>query len=154
MRPVKVIAYGLLLLPLAEVLAFLLVSTLVGFPAALVFLILVSVSGIIVLRRVGTRSVSRLRRSAMGGRFRSFVVEDSGFGPALAGVFLLVPGFVTGALGALLLFRASRRGLTALLRRHWASRRRPDHSGVLDLEPDEWKSLPTSQDPRHQWDQT
>ena len=57
----------------------------------------------------------------------------------MAGIFLLIPGFITDVLGLLLLLAPLRRGLAALLGRGW---RRPRADGVVDLEPEQWHQVP------------
>ena len=66
MNRLKFIAWGLLALPVAEVVAFALVAHLTGIATAVMLLILVSLSGVLVLRRSGTA----LGRTASGGSWR------------------------------------------------------------------------------------
>jgi len=68
-------------------------------------------------------------------------------GPGLGGIFLLIPGFLTSALGIVILFPLSRRWLLARFQRLFADRPQPAAPGVIDLAPDEWRPLPGDKPP-------
>jgi UPF0716 protein FxsA len=142
MHPVKMIVAGLLALPLAEIAVFVLVASLVGLAKALVLLALVSFAGLLVLRRVGSGAVRRLRTAA-GNAEATIALDGAGMAVALAGILLLVPGFITGLLGTMVIFPVSRGWLLAALRRFSSSNRRPTGPQILDLAPDEWEALPS-----------
>ena len=69
MQLVKWIATGVLILPLAEIVAFIVVASQIGFAKALVLVLLISFFGVLVLRHAGAGQVMRLRTAA-GGDFR------------------------------------------------------------------------------------
>ena len=61
MQLVKWIATGLLVLPVAELAAFILVASQVGFTTALGLMILISLAGVLVLRHAGGGALARRR---------------------------------------------------------------------------------------------
>jgi UPF0716 protein FxsA len=141
MHPAKVIAIGLLALPIVEISAFVVVASLVGFFAAFLLLILVSCAGILVLRHFGG-GVTSLRTAAGRSRIAAASLDGSGAAAGVGGILLIIPGFATGLLGALMVFPLSRRWLVTLCRRLLSADRRPVDPEILDLSPDEWRALP------------
>jgi len=139
MRPVKMIAIGLLAWPAAEIAAFVLVAALVGFSAALLLIILVSFAGLLILRHFGG-GVTRTAAGRAG--FAAVTLDRTGMAPGLGGILLLIPGFITGLLGVMILFSASRRWLLAGCRHLLAAGRQPARSDIIELAPNEWQPLP------------
>lgn len=141
MRPVKMIAIGLLTWPLAEVVAFLIVATWVGVATALLLMILVSCTGVLILRHFGGRMA---RPPAVAGhrRFAALSMDETAMMPGLGGILLVIPGFITGVLGVLVLFPISRRWLLAACQRLFAVAPPPADPGIVDLAPNEWRPLP------------
>jgi UPF0716 protein FxsA len=85
--------------------------------------------------------VSRLRVVIGEQRLTALETDTAGTMFLLAGVLLLVPGFITDLIGIAVLIPPLRRGIAALLLRSVKSRAaRSD--GVVDLEPDEWRQVP------------
>lgn len=140
MRLIKLVAAALLAWPAAEIVAFILVATAVGFANALLLIFLMSFAGLFVLRRFGG-DVARFRTAAAGG-VATATLSRPEMAPSVAGILLLIPGFVTSLLGFIILLPVSRRWLLAACRRLWAAERRPAQPGVIDLAPDEWQALP------------
>jgi UPF0716 protein FxsA len=144
MRVLKIIALGLLLLPLAEVAAFLLVASVIGFAASVLLLILISLVGLAVLRRSGTDITVRRGGADTAGAASRLAGRDSG--AMIAGILLLLPGFMTGLAGAVMLHPKSRQWLLrSAISGVAAQRRSPSRSPgseVIDLSPEEWQSLP------------
>ena len=147
MQLVKWITTGVLVLPLAEIVAFIAVASQVGFAKALVLLVLISFFGVLVLRHAGAGQVTRLRTAA-GGDFRTIALGGGGAGTALGGILLVIPGFVTGLLGFLIIVPATRDWLVQTAMRHLLDRPRQPPPGTIDLAPDEWQSLPDPEAPR------
>jgi len=141
MHVAKAFAYGLVILPAAELAVFIIVAAFIGVPGALALLILVSLSGVIVLRRLGGGAFRRLRADI--GRKEDVRLGGSGIGAWIGAILLIVPGFITGLLGAALVVPASRRKLIALVRRFYLKRRNSEPD-VIDLAPHEWQRLPKS----------
>ncbi len=143
MRPIKMIVLGLFLLPLAEIAVFALVAGFVGFPSAFLLLILASLAGILVLRQTGGGAVTRLRTAAGNAQFTSVSLDGTGLATALGGILLVIPGFITGLLGFLVMLRPTRQWLlSGIGRLLWSGNRQPGPQ-TIDLEPDEWQRLPS-----------
>jgi UPF0716 protein FxsA len=143
MSLVKWAIFGLLLLPFVEIAVFIAVVVKLGFLAALALTILTSLAGMSVIRNAGTTEVARVR-SAFGERtIRSKELDGRGFLTVLGGFLLVLPGFVTDTLGALLLLPPTQNLIGAALRRAVArmdrASGRPD---VVDLPPDQWQRVP------------
>jgi UPF0716 protein FxsA len=136
--------FGLLALPLAEVIVFVAVAMKIGFLAALALTILTSLAGMAVVRGAGHGEVARVR-TALGDRTVSRVELDGrGFLTVIAGFLLIIPGFITDIIGALLLLGPTRSLIHAALRRAVgrAETRAARQSGVVDLSPDQWRHVP------------
>ncbi len=147
MQLVKWIATGVLVLPLAEIVAFVVVASQIGFAKALVLVLLISFFGVLVLRHAGAGQVTRLRTAA-GGDFRTIALAGGRAGTALGGILLVIPGFVTGVLGFLMIMPATRDWLVQTAMRLFLDRPRQPPPGTIDLSPDEWQSLPDPNAPR------
>jgi UPF0716 protein FxsA len=143
MHPVKAIALGLLAWPAAEIVAFFCVAAALGFANAILLIVLMSIAGLFVLRHFSSGST---RIEAPHGFFAASAWRG-GIGPGLAGIFLLIPGFLTSALGVVILFPMSRRWLLARFQRLFADRPRPSDPGIIDLAPGEWRPLPSDKLP-------
>jgi UPF0716 protein FxsA len=140
MHPVKGIALGLLALPVAEIAAFIAVASLVGTATAVVLLVLVSLAGVLVLRQVGSGAVTRLR--AAHAEIAGVTLGGTGMAAALGGILLVIPGFITGLLGLMVVFPVSRGWLLGAFRRLFSGDRRQTGPQTIDLAPDEWQALP------------
>ena len=136
MQLVKWIATGLLVLPLAELAAFILVASQVGFTTALGLVILISLAGMLVLRHVGGGAVTRLRTA---GRIevRGVALDGSGTGTDLGGILMVIPGFITGVLGLLMVMPTTRVWLAGTTLRHFTQQHRAPPPGTIDLTPEE-----------------
>jgi UPF0716 protein FxsA len=141
MHPIRAIGWGLVALPAAEIVAFALVAYLTGLSTAIVLLIVVSLSGVLVLRRVGLGTMRRLRTAGADVEIAAVNFQAPDLGAALGGVLLVIPGFITGLLGAIVVFPTSRKWLVAAFKRFFSAPRRR-RSDVLDLTPEEWHELP------------
>jgi UPF0716 protein FxsA len=139
MHPLKAVAIGLLAWPAAEIVAFFCVAAAVGFFNAIVLLVLMSVAGLLVLRHF---SSGPQHIHTAGGVFVASASNGS-IGPWLGGALLFIPGFLAGLAGVMVLFPPTRWLLLAGFRHLFASRPRPvADPDVIDLAPDEWRSLP------------
>jgi UPF0716 protein FxsA len=83
-------------------------------------------------------------RTAFGQRTVTRVELDGvGFLTVLGGFLLVLPGFITDAIGALLLLPFTRRLLGAALRRAVGrAERASGRPDVVDLPPGEWRRVP------------
>jgi UPF0716 protein FxsA len=143
---VKWIIPAILMLPLAEIAAFVTVASWIGFGWALLLALATTFCGVWVLRRAGRDGLARFR-GAMAAR-ADFDLGAGTFLTVLGGLLLVLPGFITDVLGGLVLIGPLRRRLVALLRPSTAAGRRGGAGaaeGVVDLDPEEWRQLPERQ---------
>ena len=131
---------GLLLLPLLELGALLLVAALLGWLATFTLFIGTSVIGALLLRRSGRADFDRLRSAVTLDGLRALNLNTPGLAAMIGGILLVFPGFITDVVGALLLLPAIRRWAASAIRK-------PEKSNspgrqVIDLEPTEWRQLP------------
>jgi UPF0716 protein FxsA len=137
--------FGLLALPLAEVIVFVAVAVKLGLLAALALTILTSLAGMAVIRSAGRGEVDRLRTALDDRVITRVELDGRGFLTVVAGFLLLLPGFLTDIIGALLLLGPTRRLIHAALRRaigRAAARAEAPRPGVVDLAPDQWRHVP------------
>ena len=135
MNVAKWLLFALLVLPLAELTGFIIVAAALGFLMALALQAASSFTGLMVLRYAGGAHITRVRAALDSGRVSALSADGTGSLTLLAGILLLIPGFITDALGVLLL-------LAAPLRRAPA---RAAHDGIVDLAPEQWHDV---EDPR------
>jgi UPF0716 protein FxsA len=146
---VKRIVIALLLLPPAEVAAFLLVVWAIGFLPALALMILTSAAGVLLLSRAGRGPITRLGGTIRARGVAGVAAEGSGLMRAVAGILLVLPGFITDLIGAGLLIRPLRRWIGAAIgRAAQAPRATTGAPAVIDLAPDEWHALPDEERPK------
>lgn len=126
-RPLKarLALAGLLLVPLIEIVVFVLVARAIGVWWALLALVAVSVLGAALVRRQWGASWASLQNALRSGRMPADEIADTAL-LACGGLLMLVPGFVTGVLGLLLVIPVTRflgRRLLAFLvaRRAWVT---------------------------------
>jgi len=105
----------LIVFPVAEVTAFVLVALAIGWLWALALLITTSVLGAGIARRQGRAAIGEVSRAIVERRPPGSAALDGALG-SLGGLLLAIPGFVTDALGVLLLVPPGRR-----LARRWIS---------------------------------
>jgi UPF0716 protein FxsA len=142
MNVAKWLVLALLVLPLAELTAFIAVASAIGFLRALALLLATSFAGALVLRHAGGSHIARVRTAWDQGSVTSLQADSSGALVLLAGILLLLPGFITDAFGLLLLLSPLRRAVGMAFGRGPAP---PRADGVVDLPPDDWHRVP---DPR------
>jgi UPF0716 protein FxsA len=133
---------GLLALPAAEVLAFVLVASLTGWLAATILLIATSVIGLTLLRRFGAADLSRLRAAFAADGIAAIHLDTPGMATLLGGILLVFPGFMTDLAGAALLVPTIRRWVRVKFAKAARDRRRSQRDRrVIDLEPGEWHQI-------------
>lgn len=94
-------------LPLAEIAVLIQVGRLVGVLPAILSLLFLSVAGALIAKREGTAVWRRLQESLARGEAPTGEIAD-GFLVLLGGALLLTPGFLTDALGLIMVFPLSR----------------------------------------------
>jgi UPF0716 protein FxsA len=133
---------AILLLPLAEIVTFVAVAALVGVGTAFLLLLATSLLGFVILRRAGRSGLHHLRAAVDGIKINEAAGRGSGhLLTIVAGLLLIVPGFLTDLLGAALLIRPVRRLCSNAVQR-WLHRRQPGGPSTVDLAPDEWTQVP------------
>jgi UPF0716 protein FxsA len=131
---------SVLVLPVAELAVFVVVAMQIGIAAALALTLAASFTGLILLKIAGRGSLAHVRVALADGRVREAEISGGSFFTALAGVLLVVPGFLTDIVGFLLLLPPVQRGLAAALGRVFHPQSQaPD--GVVDLAPGEWNRV-------------
>ena len=107
--------------PAVEILAFIEIGLAIGWLLTVVLLIGTSVLGAQLLRIQGRAAIGRVSLAVSEGRAPAGAAIDGVLG-FLGGVLLVIPGFVTDALGALLLLPPTRALTRRWLSRHYAGR--------------------------------
>jgi UPF0716 protein FxsA len=131
MNVAKWLLFALLALPFAELAAFIAVAVALGFFAALALQAAMSFAGLMLLRHAGGAHISRVRAALDSGRVSALSADGTGSLILLAGILLLVPGFITDFVGLVLLLGT-------------AFRRRPPPAasdGVIDLPQEQWRHV-------------
>jgi len=139
MNVAKWLLLAVLALPLMELAVFIAVAATIGFGWALTLLLFTSLAGALVLRHAGGSHIARARVALGEGNFTALQADGSGALTLLAGILLLIPGFITDVVGLLLLLAPLQRTLGALLRRGQPQAR---GDGVVDLSPEQWRRVP------------
>src|ERR1022692_1024529 len=107
----------LIAVPVLEALAFIEVGLAIGWLAAIALLLGISLLGWQLLRVQGRAAIDRVSLAVVERRPAGATGIDSALG-LLGALLLVIPGFLTDAVGALLLWRPTR-----ALTRRWISRR-------------------------------
>ncbi|GGM56630.1 UPF0716 protein FxsA [Halarchaeum rubridurum] len=99
---------GLLLIPLADALLLVASSAFLDWRLIVALVVLTGLLGMLAVRAEGRHTLRRIQRSLARGEPPTDELVDGGLLVA-AGAFLLTPGFVTDAVGFLLVFPPTRR---------------------------------------------
>jgi UPF0716 protein FxsA len=138
MNVAKWLLFAVLALPAMELAAFIAVAAAIGLLWALALVGATSFVGALILRHAGGNHIARVRVALGEGSFTALQADSSGGLILIAGILLLIPGFITDALGLLLLLAPLRQGMGAALRRGPAT----GADGVVDLAPEQWHHVP------------
>lgn len=137
--------------PLVELYVIVRVAGAIGALDTIALLVLVSLLGAWLVKRQGLAVLSRLRREVEAGRDPSRALVNGAL-VVLAGLLLIVPGFVSDALGLLLLLPPVRALVAPVLLRRLASSGgltvvRTTGSRRLDgtIDADAWDTTPDAQ---------
>jgi UPF0716 protein FxsA len=136
----KWIIGAILLLPLAEIVAFILVAAIVGTGLALLLMLATTLAGFLVLRRAGRSRIARFRVAVADTDVAGIQANTGGFLTVLAGLLLLLPGFITDLIGIAMLLGPVRRWCGRTFRL-WVRRRTPGERSTIDLAPGEWQQV-------------
>ena len=91
----------LLVVPLIEIAAFIVIGGQVGVATTLILILVTAIIGTMLLRRQGLAIVLQIRQELEANRIPARQLADGAM-IAVAGILLLTPGFVTDAIGFLL----------------------------------------------------
>lgn len=144
----RLIPLFILLLPLAEIAGFILVGQRIGLFPTLSLILLSAVAGIVLMRVQGFGVLTRLRQSGQEGRAPGKELLDAAM-ILIAGILLLIPGFLTDIIGLALFLPPVRGFLWNRLMRNvvvvdiggMQSARRPgsnDGQRTIDLDEDDF----------------
>jgi UPF0716 protein FxsA len=136
MNVAKWVLSVLLMLPFLELAAFIVVAAAVGFGWALALILASSLAGSLILRHAGGNHVARVRVAMSQGSFTALQTDGSGGLILLAGILLLIPGFITDAVGLVVL-------MASFWRRTFSvNAMNARNDGVVDLAPEQWHQIP------------
>lgn len=131
---------GLLALPAAEVAVFILVALTIGWLWTIAVFLATSLIGVIVLKHLGRADRDRFRSALASDGGRAIHLESSRLAAMIGGILLVLPGFITDIVGALLFLPQVRRWAGAAIGRAFRGRRpAPPARSVIDLAPDQWQ---------------
>lgn len=134
---------AILALVLLEIAAFAIIAAAIGPGLGLLFLAALSACGALVIRYGGTARTARLR-IATGRSWLAMLDIGNLRGRILvAGFLLLVPGFITGVLGIVVLAASLPHAFGAGRSRNFVA-----NDNVVDLAPEDWRHVGDTGDPR------
>ena len=110
-----------LLLPIAEIWLFILVGERIGAWQTVALVVLAAIAGSLLMRRQGLTVLGRAQAALAAGEFPAAALLDGLF-VLIAGALLIIPGFLTDAVGLLLFITPLRRWIGAGLW-SWVSHR-------------------------------
>jgi UPF0716 protein FxsA len=145
-HPLWLALIGILVMPFVEFAAFFWVAGRIGFFPALVVLVATSFLGASLLRRQGGLAFARVAAAFRRGEAPHGAARDS-FLLALGGVLMILPGFVSDAIGFALMLPSLVRSwqeegrAPATRPRDAAPGPRPSAGGVIDLDRGEWHQV-------------
>jgi UPF0716 protein FxsA len=143
MSVVKWVLIGLLLWPTAEIVVFILFTSVIGLAAATILMLSTSIAGLLVLRHAGLRDASRLRATLADGRVIEIASGNARLGLVCGGILLLIPGFITDLGGVIMVIPPLRRWVAAGIRARFkrARRRQNEARSIIELERDAWRPV-------------
>jgi len=135
---------AILLLPLIEIAVFIWIGGLIGVLPTILLTLVTAVAGTIMLRQQGLSLLMRMQQELDAGRSPGNEVMQGAM-IVLASIFLLIPGFVTDAIGLLLFIPPVREALArfiisksnVVIVNGGPGVRRPE-DGVVDLDSEDW----------------
>lgn len=134
MNVAKWVILAVLALPILELAAFVTVVATIGFGWALSLILAGSLCGALILRHAGGVHVTRIRVAMDEGSFAALRTDAGGGLILLAGILLLIPGFITDIVALVL--------LVGSLRRAFVGATPKQEDGLVDLAPEQWHQVP------------
>jgi UPF0716 protein FxsA len=141
----RIVLVALLLLPFAEIATFIWVGGQIGIFGTLLGIIVAAVIGLMILRLQGVGLLMDTRAMMARGEIPTRQFAD-GMLLALAGFFLIIPGFLSDLVGFVLLVPAVRAALFGWLSRHmtvvstYEPGYRPQGPRTIELDPDHYRN--------------
>ena len=135
-------------IPIAEIALFIYVGGRIGLPATLVVIVLTAVVGSGLVARQGAEAIAQVQTAFFEARFPSKELAHGAM-IVVAGAFLVTPGFLTDAVGFLLLVppvrEVARRTVSRRFAGRWTIRSGPDATDA------EWRDVkpPDPESPTH-----
>lgn len=120
---------------LAEIAGFIIVGRAVGVAATLGLIVLSGIVGVVLLRQQGFGVIARIREEAAAGRVPGGAIADGAM-IVVAGILLVIPGFITDIVGLLLFFPPVRAAIKSALM--------PGIVGFATGPASRWPSTPSS----------
>ena len=133
MNVAKWVILAVLALPILELTVFIAVAGAIGFGWALSLILAGSLCGALILRRAGGGHVAHIRVALDHGSFAALQTDAWGGLTLLAGILLLIPGFITDIVALVLLAGSLRLTFVG---------KQPRQTGVVDLTPEQWHQVP------------
>jgi UPF0716 protein FxsA len=138
----RVLLLTVLCLPILEIGTFILVGQAIGPGWALLGIVAGAVAGAMVIRHQGAAALRQMRDTVGRGQLPAQKLADAVL-VAVAGLLLMLPGFLTDVLGILLLVAPVRQAIYAVLAKSFvvvpAEAARPREPGVIDLDGESWR---------------
>ena len=144
MNVAKWVILAVLALPILELAAFIAVVAAIGFGWALSLILAGSLCGALILRHAGSGHVARIRVALDHGSLAALQTDAWGGLMLLAGILLLIPGFITDIVALVLLVGSLRHAFVGAAPRQ--------EVGVVDLTPEQWHQVPDPSLPDHRKD--
>lgn len=106
----------LILFPAVEISLFLISSKIIGILPTMLLIVLTSALGAYFARKQGIEVFQKVQRDLQYGKMPGGAIVD-GFCILIGGLLLLIPGFLSDLIGALLLIPVTRKGIKPLFER-------------------------------------
>ena len=135
----RLVMLAILALPFVEIAGFVVIGSRIGVLATIMWVLLAAMLGLGLIKHHGLDALRRARDALRRGRNPSVELADGAL-VALAGVLLLIPGFVTDAFGLLLALPPVRRRIIARLGARLRTGR-AGRPGVIELEVHEYREI-------------
>jgi len=143
----------LLVVPLVEIAAFIVIGGQIGIMATLLMILVTAIIGTMLLRRQGLAIVQKIRQELEANRIPARQLADGAM-IAVAGILLLTPGFVTDGIGFALFVPALRTLVWRQIGKHLdvtvtsAGGPAQNHGDILELDESEYSD---DADPDSPW---
>lgn len=118
---IRLLVAVILLLPLLEIAGFVVIGGRIGLGATLVWVLAAAIGGISLIRQGGLNAVTKLQAAMNQGREPGHTLID-GAATVIAGLLLVIPGFISDFLALILLLPWTRDFLLRRMARHFETR--------------------------------